>query len=92
MAQKRKQFTAEFKARVALEALRGEHTISELAARHKVHPNQIGQWRKHLQAHIAEVFAAGRGSQDAQQQQLVDSLYQQIGQLTVELEFLKKRL
>lgn len=92
MAQKRKQFTADFKAKVALEAIRGERTVSELASRHKVHPNQIGQWRKHLQAHIAEVFAAGRSSPDQQQQELVDALYQQIGQLSVELEFLKKRL
>lgn len=92
MAQKRKQFTPEFKAKVALEAIRGERTVSELAARHKVHPNQIGLWRKHLQQHIAEVFAAGRSAPDEQQQQLVDTLYQQIGQLTVELEYLKKRL
>lgn len=90
MAQKRKQFTAEFKAKVALEAIRGERTISELAARHKVHPNQIGLWRKHLQQHVAEVFASGRSAPD--QQELVDALYKQIGQLTVELEYLKKRL
>jgi transposase-like protein len=92
MARKRQQFTADFKAKVALEAIRGERTVSELASRYKVHPNQIGQWRKHLQAHIAEVFASGRSSPEEQQKELVDTLYQQIGQLTVELEYLKKRL
>lgn len=92
MAKTRRQFTADFKARVALEALRGEFSLSELATRHRVHPNQIGQWRKHLNEHVKEIFLSGTGSADQQQQELIDSLYQQIGQLTVELEYLKKRL
>ena len=92
MAQKRKQYTAAFKAKVAVEALRGDRSINELAVHYRVHPNQITQWRKHLVESATGVFAAGHASQDAQQEALVAQLYQQIGQLSTELDWLKKRL
>lgn len=89
---KRKQYTPAFKAKVALDSLKGDRTINELATFHKVHPNQIGQWRKQLLENAAALFAPGHSSPDEQQQALVSSLYQQIGQMSVELDWLKKRL
>ena len=58
---KRRSFTSEFKAKVALEALRGDKTIQEIAARHKVHPNQVSSWKAKLLADAAELFEDGRG-------------------------------
>jgi putative transposase len=92
MAQKRKQYTAAFKAKVAVEALRGDRTINELATHYRVHPNQITQWRKQLLEQAADLFTRGHASHDEQTDALVGQLYQQIGQLSVELDWLKKRL
>ena len=92
MAQKRKQYTAAFKAKVAVEALRGDRTINELATHYRVHPNQIAQWRKQLLEQASELFTRGHASQSDQTEALVGQLYQQIGQLSVELDWLKKRL
>lgn len=92
MGKQRRHFTAEFKARVAFDAIRGDRSIAQLAAHHKVHPNQIAQWRKQLQLDAPKLFARGAGSQSDEQQALIDSLYRQIGQMSVELEWLKKRV
>lgn len=92
MGKQRRQFTAEFKARVAFEALRGDRSISQLAVHYKVHPNQITQWRKQLQQDAPKLFARGAGSGSDEQQSLIDALYRQIGQMSVELDWLKKRV
>lgn len=91
MGSERKRFSADFKAKVALEALRGDRTISQIASTYKVHPNQVGQWRNQLLKDSARIFAGVQKRQQDDHQQLIDALYQQIGQLTVELEWLKKR-
>ena len=89
---KRRQFSAEFKAKVALEALRGELTVAELAKKHEVHPNMIAGWKRRLTEEAAGLFARGRGDQDQASEAQVKELHAKIGQLTVEADFLKKGL
>ena len=91
MAQTRRRFSAALKARVALEAIRGQRTMAELAGEHQVHPNPISQWKKQLLDAAEGLFADRRVKQDQQQQELVAQLYQQIGQLKVEVDFLQKK-
>jgi transposase-like protein len=87
----RKRYSAEFKAKVALSALQGQKTINELAAVHSVHPNQIVLWMKQATSSLSEVFADKRVKHDRDQQELISELYRQIGQLKVELDWLKKK-
>ena len=91
MARKRRRLSAEFKAKVALDAVRGQKTVSQLASEHQVHANQISQWKKQLLEALPEVFGRRREQDATQQQELVSELYQQIGQLKVELDWLKKK-
>lgn len=92
MARTRRRFSAALKARVALEAIRGQKTAAELAGEHQVHPSQITQWKKQLLDAAQEVFSDFRGQDRQQQEELIAQLYQQIGQLKVEVDFLKKKL
>lgn len=91
MKQSRKKYGATFKAKVALAALRGDQTISELASRFEIHPTLIHNWRKQLSESAPELFSSGHAKQDKGQEALVAKLYQQIGQLTVERDFLSDR-
>jgi transposase-like protein len=92
MAGKRKPRSAEFKAKVALAALQERRTMSELAKQFDVHPTQIHQWKKQLQSGAAELFADGRQRRrDVEQQAEASELYEQIGRLKMELEWLKKK-
>ena len=86
----RKHYSKEFKAKVAIEALKGQKTLSELAAEFGVHPVQISQWKKHLQEGSAHLFERIRQGPD-EQEALVERLYQQIGQLQMEVEWLRKK-
>ena len=87
---KRRTFTAEFKARVALEALSGAHTIAELASRHKVHPNMIAQWKRKAQECLPDLFARKSERTEADRDAEVKELHAKIGQLIVENDFLSK--
>lgn len=88
MSRKRRSFSAEFKARVALDALSGEHTLSELASKYGVHPNQISQWKKQAKEGVVASFA-GKGSGTPQTSEAqIKELHAKIGQLTVEKDFL----
>jgi len=87
----RKQYEAAFKAKVALEALKGEKTIAQIASESGVHPNQVRQWRQHLLEVLPEVFSNRRPQQERAQDEMVAELYRQIGQLKVELDWLKKK-
>ena len=91
MSKKRNRYTPEFKAKVALAALKNEETISELAARFGVHPTMIGNWKRALLDSAAEIFEKGSKSRKQSEAQ-IDALYRQIGQLKVENDFLSKKL
>lgn len=88
---KRKQHSADSKAKVALAALRNEMTISELAARFGVHPTMVTSWKRALQEGAAEIFENGHNSRHDLEAQM-DELYRQIGRLQVERDFLAKKL
>ena len=92
MGRMRKQFSNEFKAKVALEALKGLKTTAELSSEYSVHTTQINQWKKELQEGIAGIFAGKRGSADKEKDVLLERLYNQIGQIQVENNWLKKKL
>jgi putative transposase len=87
----RKTHDAAFKAKVALEAVKGEKTISQIASEFSVHPNQIRQWRNHLLERLPELFSNRRPQQEKARDELEGELYRQIGQLQMELEWLKKK-
>jgi len=91
MSRKRRTFSAEFKAKLAVEAIRERRTLAELAGEHEVHPNQITLWKKQLIETLPEVFGRRREQSDEQQQELIARLYEQIGRLKVELDWLKKK-
>ena len=92
MKQSRKKYSPSFKAKLALEALKGEHTIAELASQYEVHPNQIHQWKKALTENAVGIFGGDLGQKKKDDKVLISQLYQQIGQLKVEKDFLEKGL
>jgi putative transposase len=87
----RKTHDAAFKAKVALEAVKGEKTIAQIASEFRVHPNQIRQWRNHLLELLPELFSSRRPQQEKAHEELEADLYQQIGRLKMELDWLKKK-
>ena len=87
----RKSYPADFKAKVALEAVRGERSLSELASRYEVHPNQLGQWRRALLAGVKELFSDRRRHRTEDDEAEKARLYEEIGRLKVELDWLKKK-
>jgi len=88
----RRRFTADFKAKVALEALRGDRTVQEIAARHKVHPNQVSAWKRQAMDGLNEVFSNGAERAGRDHEYEVHDLHAKIGQLTVERDFLARGL
>jgi putative transposase len=91
MTKKRHQYSIEFKFKVALEAAKGMKTISELASETGVHPTQISEWKRRLLEEGASVFQMNGTSQQRQHEAEQADLYEQIGRLKMELEWLKKR-
>ena len=87
----RKTHDAALKAKVALEALKGEKTIAQLSSQYGVHPNQIGKWKKDLLARLPEMFSGKWRKEHKTDEELVEELYKQIGQLKVENDWLKKK-
>ena len=91
MKGKRRNHPAALKAKVALAAATGEKTLAELASAYEVHPNQIRQWKQQLLDALPEVFSRQRARDEQDEEELKAQLYQQIGQLKVELDWLKKK-
>ena len=91
MASMRTKRTSEFKAKVALAAIRGDQTITELASLYKVHPNQITNWKRQAQDQLAAAFDSKKAKSIKADEKLKEELYRQIGQLKVELDWLKKK-
>lgn len=88
---KRKSYSAEFKAKVALELVKGNRTVNEIATEYDVHPTMIAKWKRELLDRIPEIFSTKQEKKDKKQEELVASLYQQIGQLKVEVDWLQKK-
>lgn len=91
MSKKRTQYSGEFKAKIALAAIRGDETIPQLAARYGIHPTQINSWRRQLIEQAAELFSGNTGT-SKENGQTTDDLHRVIGQLTVERDFLARKL
>lgn len=91
MASMRTKRTSEFKAKVALAAIRGDQTVTELASLYKVHPNQITTWKRQAQDQLVAAFDSKRAKSSKKDEKLKEELYRQIGQLKVELDWLKKK-
>ena len=91
MAGLRKQYSKEFKVRVALEAIKGQKTANEIAAEYGVHPTQIAQWKKQALDSLPDLFSTRGSDQAKREEALIASLYQQIGQLKVQVDWLEKK-
>lgn len=86
----RRKFTAEFKAKVALEALGGELTLAQLASKYDVHPNVVSSWKRQAQAGMVEVFSGKSEKSNRSHEEEVKDLHAKIGQLTIEKDFLQR--
>lgn len=91
MKNTRRKFTAEFKTKVAIEAIKERQSLSELAERFELHPNQISQWKREFMENATLVFSKGK-DEEQEPKVDVDKLYSKIGQLEIERDFLKKSL
>ena len=90
MAQ-RKRYTGQFKPKVAIEAIAGHKTANEIASAYGVHPTQVASWKKETLKRLPEALSNGQYAKTRENEDLVNRLYQQIGQLTMENEYLKKK-
>jgi len=92
MKESRRKHSPSFKAKVALEAIKGEETITQIASRFEVHPTLVTKWKKALQDEAASIFGEDHARKKKEDENLVGRLYQQIGQLKVEKDFLENVL
>ena len=92
MSKTRRNHGSAFKAKVALEALKGEQTVAEIAAKHGLHPTLVTEWKRQLADGASAVFEKGSGKVEKDSEALVGELYKQIGQQKVELDFLARKL
>lgn len=91
MKRQRKQYSADLKAKIAVEAVKGQRTIQEIASHYSIHPSQVTQWKKQLLEGAGEIFSTGRDRETEAGEQMKAELYQQVGKLQVELDWLKKK-
>ncbi len=88
---KRRNYKPEFKAKVALEAIKGELTLSEIASKYEIHPNLISKWKKEVMNNLPGIFEGSICSKEKAKEKETDELYKKIGKLEVELDFLRTR-
>ena len=91
MGKIRRSHSSAFKAKVAFEAMKKEKTIAQLSSEYGVHPNLINQWKRRVMKELPEIFSKKRSKQKQDTEELVSELYRQIGQLKVEVDWLKKK-
>ena len=91
MKRQRRQYSADWKAKVALEAIKGQRTVQEIASHYEVHPTLVTHWKKQLLEGAAEIFSNGKRVAADADKELKAELYQQIGKLQVEVDWLKKK-
>jgi transposase-like protein len=92
MSKQRKQHSAEFKAKIALEALKELKTVPELAREYTIHPTQINQWKKHLREEAPSLFGRAGRAAEGTDPAVVTTLYEKIGRLNMEVDWLKKKV
>lgn len=92
MVQKRNKHSDEFKARIALEAVKGIKTLSAMSSEYRVHPNAIGKWKRQLIAGAPEIFSGKIGNNGRKEEDIAAPLYEEIGRLKMEMDWLKKKL
>ena len=92
MSTKRRQFTDKFKAKVALEAIRGVKTLAELATEYKVHPSQITLWKKLMISNASVLFSGKKANSSKSEEEITSPLYEEIGRLKMDIKWLKKKL
>ena len=92
MTTRRRRFTAAFKKRVALEALRGEQPVRAIASKHQVHPNQVSAWKRQAVEGLDEVFSGPRTKGRPEHEETIRTLHAKIGELTVERDFFLRGL
>ncbi len=92
MSKTRRNHGAAFKAKVALEALKGESTVAEIAAKHGIHPTLVNEWKRHVTEGVSSLFEKSGDRKEKAAAATTDELYKQIGQLKVECDFLARRL
>ena len=92
MRRKRRTFTDKFKAKVALEAIRGVKTLAQLAAEHQVHPNQISDWKRQALSKMPDLFTSDKKGSSKSEEELTAPLYEEIGRLKMDIKWLEKKL
>ena len=90
MKGKRRAHSDKFKAKIAIEAIKGIKTLPELATEYKIHPNQISTWKKQLQMNAEELFSRGKKSRAKTEEELTAPLYEEIGRLKMDIKWLEK--
>jgi transposase len=88
----KKKHDSKFKARVALEAIKGEKTIAEIASEYGVHPNLVGQWKQRVMENLPDIFEKKDNEKNRETKKILDDLYREIGVMKIENDFLKKKL
>jgi len=92
MGRKRRAFTDEFKAKVALDAVKGVKTLAELAAQYQIHPNQVSEWKRQLLANAPGLFSGKKSAAAKTEEELTAPLYEEIGRLKMDIKWLEKKL
>ena len=92
MGKQRRTFSNAFKARIALETLKGEKTISEIDSAHQLHPTQVTAWKKQLKTAAPDIFSKGTAADPTSEEELTAPLYEEIGRLKVDIKWLQKKL